>query len=104
MSKTTQSTETSIEREALDITGDPILKKMLAEERVESRWLDSALLGRLAAFLKPHKGLSGVAFVMAVLEALMMTLPAYAIGLAIDRVDAPLTKLRLTRFVGRHPK
>lgn len=75
-----------VEQEVLDVTEDPILERMLAEERVESRWLDSTLLGRLFVYLRPHRALALGAVSLAVVEALMMTLPAYIIGLAIDRV------------------
>jgi ATP-binding cassette subfamily B protein len=65
---------------------DPVLERMIAEERVESRLLDSALLRRFARSLGPHPGLVAAALLLALAEALTMTLPAWVIGLAVDRL------------------
>ncbi len=65
---------------------DPILAKMIAEERVESEELDTRLLGRLLRKLAPHKVLAGVAIGLAFIEALAMTMPAYMIGLTVDAI------------------
>ena len=78
----------SAEREALEVARDPVLRQMLDEERVESTQLDTALLLRLLTFLRPHRRLLSLAFALALLEALLMTAPAYVIGLAIDRFKA----------------
>lgn len=75
-----------VEAEALRVAQDPILAQMLHEERVESEQIDSALLWRLLAYLANHKGLSAIAVIMATVEALLMIMPAYLIGLAIDEV------------------
>jgi ATP-binding cassette subfamily B protein len=61
---------------------------MLEEERVETDALDSTLLGRLTTYLRPHGGMTGLAIILATIEALLMTLPAFLVGLAIDRVGA----------------
>ncbi len=84
-----------IERQALkSVSNDPILSRMLAEERVETRLMDTALLGRLVGYLSPHKGLATASIALAIGEALMMTVPAYVIGLAIDRMGE--TRVRQT--------
>jgi ATP-binding cassette, subfamily B, multidrug efflux pump len=77
-----------IEARALEMAGDPILAKMLAEERVESKVWDTALLGRLLKYLRPHSGLAWLSIGLALIEALIMTAPAFLIGLALDRVGA----------------
>lgn len=79
---------TGIEARALQMAGDPILAKMLAEERIEAKVWDTALLGRLFTYLRPHSGLAWLAVSLALVEALIMTAPAYLIGLALDRVGA----------------
>lgn len=74
------------EREALRAARDPVLAQMLDEERVESRLVDAALARRLLRYLRPHVGLSALAIALGLLEALVMTLPPLAIGLAVDRI------------------
>lgn len=74
----------TVEREAMAAAGDPILARMLAEERVEAEQVDSGLLLRLAGYLRPHRTLATLALVLAFVEALVMTLPAYLVGLAVD--------------------
>lgn len=76
------------ERDALDVAKDPILKQMLDEERVESSEIDTSLLLRLLRYLRPHLPLAFGAVLLATFEAILMTLPAFAIGLAIDRVSS----------------
>ena len=75
-----------IERKALDASRDAVLARMLEEERVQSRLWDGALLRRLARYLKPHPGLAAISVSLAVVEAIVMTLPGYTIGLAVDRI------------------
>jgi ABC-type multidrug transport system fused ATPase/permease subunit len=75
-----------IERKALDASRDAVLARMLEEERVQSRLWDGALLRRLARYLKPHRRLAVIAVSLAVVEAIVMTLPGYTIGLAVDRI------------------
>jgi len=65
---------------------DPVLERMIAEERIETRLLDGALLGRFARALGPHPALVAAALALALAEALTMTLPAWLIGLAVDRL------------------
>lgn len=77
---------TSIEQQAVEIAGDPILARMLEEERIESEELDITLLWRLAGYVRPHRRLAFVAIVLSVVESLLMTVPAYIIGLALDRI------------------
>mgnify|MGYP002633108076 CR=1 FL=1 len=77
-----------IEARALQMAGDPILARMLAEERVESKVWDTALLGRLLSYLRPHAPLAWLSVGLALIEALIMTAPAFLIGLALDRVGA----------------
>lgn len=76
-----------VEREALALSNDPILVKMLEEERVEADEVDMRLFAKLLAYLKPHKGLTAVAVILSLAESLLMTLPAYIVGLAIDAVS-----------------
>ncbi|MBH23952.1 MAG: hypothetical protein CMH57_05730 [Myxococcales bacterium] len=83
----TPEAEATVERAALQLARDPVLKRMLDEERVESGGLDTALLGRLLTYLRPHKRLAAVAIVLATVEAIAMTLPAWLIGLAMDQVS-----------------
>ena len=75
-----------IERRALDASRDAVLARMLEEERVQSRLWDATLLRRLARYLKPHLGLAAICVGLAVAEAIMMTLPGYTVGLAVDRI------------------
>ncbi|MFU8806424.1 MAG: ABC transporter ATP-binding protein, partial [Bradymonadaceae bacterium] len=77
---------TSIEKKALELTNDPILAKMLEEERIESEELDWTLLMRLTRYIAPHRALALGSIGAAVIEALLMTLPAYVIGLVLDRI------------------
>lgn len=77
-----------IEARALKMTNDPILAKMLEEERIESKVWDTALLARLIGYLRPHAALAWVSVGLALLEAFIMTAPAFLIGLALDRVGA----------------
>jgi hypothetical protein len=75
-----------VEREALAVANDPILKHMLDEERVEADQVDTALLRRLLGYLRPHRLLATGSVLLATLEAVLMTVPAYLIGVAVDRV------------------
>lgn len=77
---------TRVEREALEAAGaDPILRQMLRDERIESEELDATLLVRLLAYTRAHKMLGLICVVLAMAESFLMTLPAYMIGLAVDR-------------------
>ena len=77
------------ERAVLDAAkNDPILAKMLEEERVEGSELDTRLLVRLGNKLAPHKLLAGIAVGLAFIEALAMTMPAFMIGLTVDAISA----------------
>lgn len=78
----------SIERKAVELANDPVLAAMLEEERVESQDLDLTLLWKLARYVRPHRKLAGVSIVLSVLESLLMTLPAYITGLALDRITS----------------
>lgn len=77
------------EREALEVADDPVLAHMLAEERIESEEVDTRLLLRLLSYVRPHRKIAAAAVGLAILEALVMTLPAFLIGLAIDQVRQP---------------
>lgn len=77
---------TQVEQEVLRVTDDPLLKKMLDEERVESEALDTSQLLRLVRYLSPHKALTARALVLALVEAFVMTIPAWMIGVAVDRL------------------
>ena len=74
------------EKEVLAVANDPVLRKMLDDERVEASEVDTRLLFRLARYIRRYPGLGAIAVVLAVIEAMLMTLPAFVIGLAIDRV------------------
>lgn len=75
-----------IEKRALQMANDPLLRKMLEEERIESEEVDLTLLWKLMRYLKPYGWLASVTVFLAVIQALFMTLPAYLIGMAIDRI------------------
>ena len=77
---------TPIEAAIIKATRDPILQQMLEQERIESGELDSSLLARLLGYLKPHKAEAALCVGLISVEAALMTLPAYVIGLAIDVV------------------
>ncbi len=81
-----------IEQEALQITQDPVLRKMLDEERVESEELDLALLWRLIGYLGPHKAVASLSVFLSLIESFLMTLPAYIVGLALDRAQGGGTR------------
>ena len=76
----------AVEREALAVADDPILAQMLAEERVQGTELDLGLLWRLLRYVKPHAGLAWFSVALATVEALVMTMPAFLIGLVVDRI------------------
>lgn len=84
MSSASTDSWTAAEREALEAARDPVLQHMLAEERVESSTVDTRLLGRLLAYVKPHTGLGILSIALATIEALLMTAPAWLVGLAVD--------------------
>lgn len=77
---------TSAEQEAIAVADDPILRQMLDEERIASETVDTSQLWRLGGYLVPHRRLTLLSIALATLEAFLMTLPAYLIGLAIDRI------------------
>lgn len=82
----TKSSLSKTEQAVLDAANDPILKKMLEQERIESEEVDLSLLYRLLSYLGSHKGLTALCFSLSLVEAILMTMPAYAIGLAVDIV------------------
>ena len=88
MPKLSEKQLTQAEEDVLQATRDPILQQMLDEERVEMNELDTQLLWRLIRYVKPHKWLAFFATLMALLEACFMTLPAWFIGLAIDKMGS----------------
>lgn len=76
--------ESSAEREAIDVARDVVLAQMLEDERVEGAEVDGRLLWRLLAYLRPHRRLVIATALLAISEAVLMTLPAWAIGMAVD--------------------
>lgn len=76
----------SYEREALAVANDPVLAQMLKEERVESSEIDTRLLLRLLGSLRRYPLLASIAMVLAIIEALLMTLPPWLIGVTVDSV------------------
>ena len=48
--------------------------------------VDISLLGKLMRYLKHHRGLAGICLGLTLVQAALMALPAYAIGLAVDVV------------------
>ena len=76
----------STEQAVLEAANDPILKKMIEQERVESEEVDASLLLKLLRYLRGHRRLAAGSVALSLVEAALMTLPAYAIGLAIDVV------------------
>jgi ATP-binding cassette subfamily B protein len=86
---TAQTTIHPTEQAVIDAAADPILARMLAEERIESDELDTRLLFRILRYVRPHRALALTAVGLALIEAFLMTLPAYMIGLAVDQVTQP---------------
>ncbi len=80
------SSWSAIERAALEASRDPILKEMLEQERVVSDEVDAKLFVELVRYVRHHKGLAAFSVTLSVLEAGLMALPPFAIGLAIDVV------------------
>ncbi|MFP4597766.1 MAG: ABC transporter ATP-binding protein [Persicimonas sp.] len=80
------SEATSIEKKAIELADDPVLANMLEEERIESEQLDWTLLVRLMRYIAPYRALALGSIGAAIIESLLMTLPAYIIGLALDRI------------------
>jgi ATP-binding cassette subfamily B protein len=78
---------TRFERRVLEAAADPILRLQLAEERVESASVDSALFGRLLGYIKPHWKWALVALCFATMEALLLSIPAWLIGVAVDSLN-----------------
>ena len=76
----------AIEQQALAIAADPVLAAMLEEERIESEDFDLTLLWKLARYVGPHRWLATGAVLLSGIESLLMTLPAYVVGLALDRI------------------
>lgn len=85
-SQTPQIALTRAEQQIIEVASDPILKQMLEQEYVESQELDSSMLWRLLAYLRHHPVLAASSAVISIFDALLMALPAYAVGLAIDVV------------------
>lgn len=80
----------AVEREALDVADDRILAQMIEDEKVETEDLDISLLFKLFRYLGAHRTMALTAVGLAIVEAFLMTMPAYAIGLAIDHLgDRP---------------
>jgi ATP-binding cassette subfamily B protein len=75
------------EADVLKAAADPILQRMLAEERVEAQQIDSALLWRIMRSLRPHGWLVAFAMTMATAEAFLLTVPPWAVGLAVDTLQ-----------------
>lgn len=78
---------TRVEKEALAASRDPVLIKMLEEERIESKDVDWRLFLKLLRYLKPHTGLATVAVLLSTVESVLMTMPAYVIGVGVDSVQ-----------------
>ena len=76
----------ALEAHVIELSKDPVLQDMLDRERVESEELDSRLLLKLMAYVKRHRALGIASVVLSIVQSLLMTLPPYAIGLAIDVV------------------
>ncbi len=72
------------ERAALEASRDPILREMLEQERVVSDEVDAKLFVKLVRYVRHHKGLAAFSITLSVIEAALMALPPFAIGLAID--------------------
>lgn len=81
---TTAKAASRAEREAIDVARDVVLAQMLEDERVETSEVDGRLLWRLMTYLRPHRRLVFATAALAISEALLMTLPAWAIGMAVD--------------------
>ncbi len=77
---------TRIEQAIIEATRDPILQKMLEQERIESSEVDTSLIFRLLGYLRPHTAFSLLCLALISVEALLMTLPAFVVGLAVDTV------------------
>lgn len=77
-----------VEQEALKVSNDPVLKRMLDEERVESKDVDVSLLWQLLSYLGPHKRDATLSVVLSLVESFLMTMPAYVLGMALDRATA----------------
>lgn len=88
MTTSTTPEASSIEKAAIDLADDPILAAMLEEERIESEELDTTLLLRLMRYVVPHRALAFTSIVLSLMESLLMTVPAYIIGLALDFITA----------------
>ena len=72
------------EQRILQVAKDPILTQMLEQERVESQGLDASMLWRLLKYLRRHPTLAILGVLASVLDAALMALPAYGVGLAVD--------------------
>jgi len=83
---------TRAEREALAVANDPILEQMLREERVESKAVDTALLMRVLRYVRPHRKIMAASVSLSVVDAILMTLPPFIIGVAIDRAQQSDTR------------
>jgi ABC-type multidrug transport system fused ATPase/permease subunit len=88
VSTSTTSEASGIEQAAVEIANDPILAAMLEEERIESEELDTTLLFRLIRYVAPHRLLALTSIALSLVESLLMTVPAYVIGLALDYITA----------------
>lgn len=87
------------EREAVIAAQDATLSRVLREERVESSMLDWKLLRRLLGYLGPRRSLAAAAVALALLEAAVMTLPAFLVGAAVDQyAGTPRRNLLLARL------
>ncbi len=82
------------ELRVIEVARDPVLAQMLEQERVASEEVDASLLWKLLAYLKRHRALVSASVGLSLIEALLMTLPPYAVGMAVDvvrqqpRIDA----------------
>lgn len=86
MTQATSAPLSKAENHIVSVANDPVLKQMLEQERVESQELDTSMLWRLLAYLKKHPWLTAASVTMSVFDALLMALPPYVVGLAIDAV------------------
>jgi ATP-binding cassette subfamily B multidrug efflux pump len=74
-----------VEVETLRAANDPLLARMLDEERVESEVRDQRMLLRLLSFVRPHGWIAALSVLLAFAEAIAGTLPPFIIGYAVDR-------------------
>jgi ATP-binding cassette subfamily B protein len=79
-----EQTESTSEHHSLNLSRDALLERMLADERIEGKRTDKRLFFVLMGYLRPHAGLAFFCVLLASVEALLLTVPAYFVGLAVD--------------------